>query len=143
MSDADLIALYTPAVIAASEETRTPHRLENPHGTARAVSPICGSIAEIDLILKDGRVAAFGYDVEACALGRYVASVMKRAILGKTREEVRAAGAEVARMLAGGDVPTGDWSDLAALKVVADYPARHNSVLLPFEAAERAFNNAQ
>jgi len=142
MSDEDLIALYTPAVVAASDETRTPHRLEKPDGSAKAVSPICGSVAEIDLIIKDNRVAAFGYDVEACALGRFVASVMKRAIIGKTREEIAAAGKETARMLQHGDVPTGDWKDLAVLKVVADYPARHNSVLLPFEAADKAFIDA-
>ncbi|MEK6587620.1 MAG: hypothetical protein AABY97_02110 [Chloroflexota bacterium] len=32
-----------------------------------------------------------------------------------------------------------DWQDLEILAPVKDYKARHNSIMLPFEAVEKAF----
>ena len=39
--------------------------------------------------------------------------------------------------------PAGDWAALRILEPVKDYKARHNSILLPFEAVEKAFKNKQ
>jgi NifU-like protein involved in Fe-S cluster formation len=42
----------------------------------------------------------------------------------------------------GGPPPQGRWSDLAMLAPVKDYPHRHASTLLVFEAVERALAGA-
>ncbi|MDY0009965.1 MAG: hypothetical protein RBS08_09685, partial [Bdellovibrionales bacterium] len=60
----------------------------------------------------------------------------------KTRADIAAAGQALENMLdgvAGGDALPADWAALDLLAPVRDYPARHNAVLLPFEAAEKAF----
>jgi NifU-like protein involved in Fe-S cluster formation len=43
---------------------------------------------------------------------------------------------------AGGDPPDGRFSDLAMLAPVKDYPARHASTLLAFEAVTEAVRQA-
>ena len=83
-----------------------------------------------------------GGDSDEVALTKAVVAVMAEAIAGKTRADVARAGAELEDMLAGAAVlPSGDWARLAILAPVRDYKARHNSILLPFEAVEKAFHS--
>ena len=138
--DDRLIAFYNAELIALSAEVMMPKNLPAPEVTAKAVSPICGSEVTVELMTDGDTVTAFGYEVEACALTRSVVAVMQRAILGKSRAEITKAGDALEDMLAGKPVlPTGDWERLKILEPVKDYKARHNSILLPFEAVEKAF----
>lgn len=141
--DDRLFSFYNDALIALSSRTAEPRRLSAPDVSAHAVSPICGSEIDVDLALEDGRVRAFGFAVEACALTRAVVAVMQDAIIGKTRDEIAAAGRELSAMLEGLPAePSGDWQRLGILAPVRDYKARHNAILLPFEAVEKAFKNS-
>jgi len=141
LADDALTAVYNQSLIALSSQASAPCRLARPDLSAHAVSPICGSEVTVDLALDGARITAFGFDVEACALTKAVVAVMATAITGKTRADVAAAGATIAAMLSGEDVlPDGDWADLKLLAPVKDYTARHNSILLPFEAVEKAFS---
>lgn len=141
-TDEFLERVYSQELIFLSEQAGNAGRLPAFDASARVVSPVCGSDVAVELTLRDGRVTGFGYAVEACALTKTVIAVMKKSILGKTRGEVKAAGEDVAAMLAGGGPPSGDWAALKILAPVAAYPARHDSILLPFEAVEKAFAKA-
>ena len=44
--------------------------LENPHGSARKVSKLCGSWLEIDLYIENKTVSDMALRIEACALGQ-------------------------------------------------------------------------
>jgi len=141
LADDALTAVYNQSLIALSAKAAAARRLPAPDLSAHAVSPICGSEVTVDLALDGACVTAFGFDVEACALTKAVVAVMAEAIIGKTQAEIAAAGAAMAAMLAGKDVmPEGDWAALKLLAPVKDYTARHNSILLPFEAVEKAFS---
>ncbi|MCU0829918.1 MAG: iron-sulfur cluster assembly scaffold protein [Rhizobiaceae bacterium] len=110
-------------------------RLEQPDATAKAHSKLCGSTVTVDLKLTDGRVSAFAHVVKACALGQASSSVMARAILGATPDEVRTARRDVTAMLKeGGEPPQGRFADMRYLQPVRDYKARHASTLLTFDA---------
>lgn len=138
--DDRLFALYNERLIALASQAAMPERIENPDARARAISPICGSEVEIDLQIKNNKISNFGFDVAACALTKSVVGVMRSAIIGKSRAEVKTAGEELAAMLEGkGTYPSGNWAALSVLEPVKDYKARHNSILLPFEAVEKAF----
>jgi len=90
-------------------------------------------------VLEDGRVTAFAQEVRACALGQAAAAVLGQNVLGASVEEIVLARDALAAMLRdGGPPPPGRFSDLAVLQVVKDYPARHASTLLAFEAAVEA-----
>lgn len=139
-TDDSLFAVYNDRLVALAAGAETPRRLSSPDLNARAVSPICGSEVEVDLQLKDNKISAFGFEVEACALTKAVVAVMGSAIIGKNRDDIKRAGEALAAMLEGKDVfPSGDWADLRILEPVRDYKARHNSIMLPFEAIEKAF----
>jgi len=141
LSDDSLTAVYNQELITLSAQATIPRRLENPDATAHVVSPICGSEVTVDLALKGDVVTGFGFEVEACALTKSVVAVMQQAIIGKTVDDVKRAGHEMAAMLDGKPVvPSGDWARLILLAPVKDYTARHNSILLPFEAVEKAFH---
>ncbi|HYD18227.1 MAG TPA: iron-sulfur cluster assembly scaffold protein [Patescibacteria group bacterium] len=138
--DDSLLAVYNAELIALSGEAMLPKHIHFPDATAKAVSPICGSEITVQLKLDGDRVADFGFEVEACALTKTVVAVMNKAIIGKTRADVARAGTELEAMLNGETVfPSGDWAKLQILEPVKDYKARHNSILLPFEAVEKAF----
>jgi NifU-like protein involved in Fe-S cluster formation len=82
-------------------------------------------------------VVEVGLLVRACALGQASASLLAHAILGRTAAELAAARDALGGWLAGAaDLP--DWPGLAVLTPARDYPARHPSIRLAFEAAAEA-----
>ena len=136
--DDSLMRVYNQELVALASLADAPCHLARAEFAAKAVSPICGSEVTVELALQDDRVTGFGYEVEACALTKAVIAVMKTAILGKTRPEIAQAGEELRAMLEGGTPPDGDWAGLKILRPVTEYKARHDSILLPFEAVEKA-----
>ncbi len=142
MTDDDSVfAVYNRALMALAAEAEDPRHLPAADASAKAVSPVCGSEVTLEFSLSDGRISALGWQAEACALTKSVIAVMNKAAPGKTPADVLKAGRDLAAMLDGGPAPDGDWEPLKVLLPVRDYKARHNSVLLPFEAAEKAFKN--
>lgn len=139
--DSDATArLYNDALVRLSEQVPICQRLSDPMVTATAISPICGSEVTVDLSIENGHIAAFGFEVEACALTRAVLAVMYNVCIGKTRQDIQTAGTQLRSMLENhAKPPVGDWADLKVLEPVRDYTARHNAVLLPFVAVEKAF----
>ncbi len=122
-----------------------PHlgRLDAPDGSARKVSRLCGSEVAVDLQLTEGQVSAVGLEVSACALGQAAASVLSAHIKGADRAELAAGLEGLNAMLAGKvDGPQGRFADLHVLAPAKDYPARHGSIRLAFEAALAAWDAA-
>lgn len=140
---ADLDDIYNQKIFELVAEIPHAARLEHPDATARAHSKLCGSTVEVEIKLDGDRIADFGQTVKACLLGQASASIVGREIVGTRADEFRALAATMRRMLKeGGPPPTGRWSDLALLEPVRDYPHRHASTLLVFDAVERALDEA-
>jgi NifU-like protein involved in Fe-S cluster formation len=120
-------------------------RLAAPQGSAERVAKLCGSRITADVILDEtGHVADFAQDVQACALGQAAAAVLGENIIGATAHEIETARDAFRAMLKeGGAPPEGRFKDLAVLMPVKDYPARHASSLLAFEAALAAVQQAK
>lgn len=136
--------LYSSRILRLAAEMPHAGRLSAPQGSAEKVSKLCGSRVTVDLRLKDGRVSDFAQDVEACALGQAAAAVLGEHAIGAEVCEIVSARDQLRAMLkTGGPVPAGRFADLSVLEVVKDYPARHASTLLAFEAAVEAARQAQ
>lgn len=135
--------LYNTAILRLAATIPHQTRLAAPQGTSRKVSPICGSRVTTDVGLDaGGRVAAFGQEVRACALGQASASILGAGVLGRSAAELRAAHVALAAFLKGeGDVPAG-WPDLEIFRPAQAYKARHPSILLAFDAAASAAEDA-
>jgi len=129
--------LYAGGILDAAAAIPPARRLNAPQASAKKVSRVCGSEVEIDLALEDGVVADFGMEARACALGQAAASILARNIVGASACELYQLRDEMRAMLKqGGPPPSGArWAELAALEPVRDYPQRHASTMLSFEAA--------
>jgi NifU-like protein involved in Fe-S cluster formation len=136
--------LYSAQVLKLAANLPRSGRLPSPDASAEKVSKLCGSRVVVDLTLADGRVADFAQDVKACALGQASASVLGAHVIGATPEELEVARDGFRAMLKeGAPAPEGRFADLSMLAPVKDYPARHASTLLAFEAAAEAARQAE
>lgn len=144
MSDSDLVKLYSGRILELAANIPHHGRLSAPQGTAKKRSPLCGSTVTVDLTVRDGRIAEFGQDVKACALGQASAAVVGGAVIGATRDQVARARAELEAMLkAGGPVPAAPFDGLEVLLPARDYANRHASILLALDATLAAMDAAQ
>ena len=136
--------LYHPRVLELAGEISRLGRLAAPMGSVTKVSRVCGSTVTVDLSLKDGKVADLGMAVEACALGQAAAAILAKHAIGATTEEIVAARDGLRSMIKqGARPPDGRFWELRHLEGVRDYPPRHTSTMLAFEAAVAAIEEAK
>lgn len=135
--------LYSTKLLRLAAEMPRAGRLVRPDASSEKVSKLCGSRVVVDVTVEDGHVADFAQDVKACALGQAAAAVLGAHVIGASLEELETTRDAFRAMLkAGGPAPAGRFGDLALLAPVKDYPARHTSTLLAFEAAAEAVRHA-
>ncbi|HEX8216275.1 MAG TPA: iron-sulfur cluster assembly scaffold protein [Allosphingosinicella sp.] len=136
-------ALYNRDILRLAASIPHLGRLEAPQGSAERSSPVCGSRVAVDLDLDEqGRVAALGQEVKACALGQASASVMAAHALGRSPPELAEARDSLAAWLRGERDDPGAWPGLEVFAHARLYAARHASILLAFEAAAEAAQKA-
>ena len=135
--------LYSARLLKLAANLPRVGRLAAPDASVEKIAKLCGSRVVVDVVVADGRVADFAQDVKACALGQAAASVLGAHVIGASLDELEVTRNQFRAMLkAGGDPPDGRFSDLAMLAPVKDYPARHASTLLAFEAVTEAVRQA-
>ena len=135
--------LYSARILRLVANIPHAGRLAAPDGSSEKVSKLCGSKVTVDVTLEGGRVSGFAQDVKACALGQASAAVLGAGIIGAELNEIEVARDALYAMLkANGPHPGGRFSELSVLEPVKDYPARHASTLLAFEAALEAVRKA-
>lgn len=135
--------LYSAKLLRLAAETPRLGRLADPDASSEKVSKLCGSRVVVDVKVEGDRVSDFAQDVKACALGQAAASVLGAHVIGASLSElVTTRDAFRAMLKADGPPPRGRFADLALLAAVKDYPARHTSTLLAFEAVAEAVGEA-
>ncbi len=144
MADTDLIKLYSGRILELAADIPLTTRLDAPDATVKKRSPLCGSTVTVDVAVEDGRVAAFGQDVKACALGQASAAVLASQVIGRTRDEIIAARDQLKAMLSGdGDVPAAPFDGYDVLLPARDFRNRHASIMLALEATAEAMQQAE
>jgi NifU-like protein involved in Fe-S cluster formation len=95
----------------------------------------CGSTLAMGLAVDEaGRICGLGLRAHACAIGQAAAYAFASAAKGRSREEITAARVALAAWLAGtGAMP--DWPGIALVEPALGYPARHDAILLAWDAA--------
>ncbi len=136
--------LYHPRVLELAADIPNVGRLDNPDGAATKVSRVCGSVVTVELKLSDGVVSAIAVHPKACALGQAATGVLSMHAIGASSTEIREARHALAAMLKdGAPPPSGRFWELRHLEGVRDYPARHASTMLAFDAAVQALDQAE
>lgn len=140
----ELSDLYSEKILDLAGNARQPGRLDAPDASARKVSRVCGSVIEVDVVVRDGVIVGYGHEISACALGQTSAAVVAREVVGTPVDEFLSVRQAMHDMLkAEGTPPTGKWSDLKYLEPVRDFPARHVSTLLVFDAIAAALEKLE
>lgn len=136
--------LYHPRIMELAADIPHVGRLDAPDGASTKVSRVCGSVVTVELKLKDGVVSEIAVHPKACALGQASTGVLAMHALGATPKEIRDARDALHAMLkTGGAPPSGRFWELRHLEGVRDYPPRHASTMLAFDAAVDALEQAQ
>jgi NifU-like protein involved in Fe-S cluster formation len=131
--------LYSRDILRLASSIPNLGRLDRPQASAEKSSAVCGSRVAVDIVLDgEGRVEALGQEVKACALGQASAALMGAHALGRTGAEIAKARDSLAEYLAGRSDAPGGWPGLEIFAEARRLPARHGSILLPFEAASEA-----
>lgn len=140
----ELSDLYSEKILDLAANVLPRPRLAAPGASVRRVSRLCGSIIEVDVSAEHGVITGFGQDVRACALGQTSAAIVARQIIGTPSAEFRKVARQMHAMLEReGAPPDGRWADLRYLEPVRDYPARHASTLLVFDAVVEALDRIE
>jgi len=139
MADSDLMKLYSGRILELASAIPHTGRLETPDASVKRRSPLCGSTVTVDVRVEDGRIAAMGQEVKACALGQAAAALAGAHAIGRTREEVEAARDALKAMLtANGPPPGAPYEGFEVLVPARDFRNRHASIMLALEATAEA-----
>lgn len=135
--------LYSARILTLVANMPRSGRLAAPQASAEKVAKLCGSKITVDVVVEDGKVVDYAQDVSACALGQAAAAVLGQNVIGADLSEIELARDSLFAMLkSNGSPPAGRFAELAVLEPVKDYPARHASTLLAFEATVEAVRKA-
>jgi NifU-like protein involved in Fe-S cluster formation len=136
--------LYHNRVLELAADIPHAERLPDPQGSSLKVSRVCGSTVVVDVNLDgEGRIAEIGVEPHACALGQAATSILARHAVGRSLAEIETARDALRAMLKeGAEPPQGEFWELRHLQPVRDYPPRHTSTMLAFEAAAEAIKEA-
>lgn len=135
--------LYSARILKLAANMPRAGRLSAPDASSEKVSKLCGSRIVVDVKVKDGVIVDFAQEVKACALGQAAAAILGEHAIGAKLDEIETARDQLRSMLkSGGEPPEGRFKDLAVLAPVKDYPQRHASTMLAFEAAADAVRQA-
>ncbi len=135
--------LYHPRILELAADIPHVGRLDAPDGASTKVSRVCGSVVTVELKLKDGKVSEIAVHPKACALGQASTGVLAMHAIGATPQEIREARDGLRAMLKeGASPPSGRFWELRHLEGVRDYPPRHASTMLAFDAAVEATEKA-
>jgi len=135
--------LYSGGILTLAANMPRAGRLAAPDASAEKVAKLCGSRVIVDVVMEEDRVVDFAQEVKACALGQAAAAILGANVIGASAQEIEMAKDAFRAMLkANGPAPAGRFSDLSMLAPVKDYPPRHASSLLAFEATAEACRRA-
>ena len=135
--------LYNTDVLFLAANISHIGKLDDPDGTARKVSKLCGSWVEVDVCVGgdtgESVVTDFAVRLQACALGQASAAILAENVISANLTELREARDGLWAMLKqGAEPPEGRFAKLSLLADVANYPARHTSTMLAFDAVVEA-----
>lgn len=127
--------LYTPEILGAATKLADYAWDEGLPLRGEARSRRCGSTLALGLAVDaQGCISDLGLRTHACAIGQAAAYAFASAAKGRDRAGIAESRAALADWLAGsGDKP--DWPGIALVEPALGYPARHDAIMLAWDAA--------
>ncbi|PKU22634.1 iron-sulfur cluster assembly scaffold protein [Telmatospirillum siberiense] len=141
--------IYHAKIKALAQVAHGAGPLAEPQGRAVIDNPLCGDRASVSVALaEDGTIAALAHEIRGCLLCRASASALAEAAQGLAPERIAEARRALEHLLRDPET-TGDtfaaqptFTDFEAFRPVHRHKSRHDCVLLPFRATEKALAEA-
>ncbi len=131
----ELSELYSSKILGIAARLPESKKLKFYDAKSKKTSTICGSSVEVFIKVKNNKICDYAHNVSACALGQTSCTIVYENIINSNIDELYELRDIMLNMLKNnGKAPSGKWSDLQYLQVVRDFPARHSSTMLVFEA---------
>jgi NifU-like protein involved in Fe-S cluster formation len=133
--------LYARDLLRWASDVRHSGRLEAPDAEATGSNPMCGDRCHMTFALHDGVVTEARHETRACALTQGSAAILSAHAAGETPQSLATLREAVASMLRSeGVAPDGKWAAYGLYAGAAQHKSRHVCVLLPLDAALKAFS---
>jgi nitrogen fixation protein NifU and related proteins len=131
--------LYQDRIVALAKARTGAGRLASPTKSARRDNPLCGDRVVIDVTLDGGgKIAEIGHQVRGCLLCQASASALASVAVGRDAAGIEKARLDAERAIGREEGEAGE--PFAAFAPVKAHKARHECVLLPFEALQDALS---
>lgn len=135
----DAKELYQKDIIDLSRRSRLRLPIENPGYSARVDNPLCGDRVTLDFNLENKLIKDVGLRARGCALCEAAAEVLAVQAVGRNSDDIIDTYEDLKAYLLG-TVAIPKWSSLKVFSPVKPIVSRHECVLLPFDAAKKAFS---
>ena len=144
-SDARLSGLYQELILDHYRRPRNKGKLDAPTSQANLRNPLCGDEVDVQVELRDGRVADVRFGGHGCSISQASASMMTELVKGKTPDEVHQLGEKFAAMIRGEADAAKDAAlgQARALSGVSKFPTRVKCAMIAWEAVARAVGRPQ
>ena len=136
----DLAELYQQVILDHSKSPRNFGKLDTANRTAQGHNPLCGDQITLYLQVEGDRVKDIKWQGAGCAISRASASLLTGALIGKSKDEVKALFGKVHDLVTTGRAGDSDLGKLAVFAGVHRFPARVKCAILPWHAAVAALN---
>ena len=130
--------IYRDAIIDLAKSKKGSERLFNPDITITLDNPLCGDRITLDVNLANGRVTKLGYKVRGCILCEAAASMIGEHAPNTEVTAITPGRRILTSILKKETTATPTFAPVAEFAPVAQFKSRHECVLLPFEALEKA-----
>lgn len=138
--------LYREVILDHYENPRNKKVLEKFDHHEHGDNPLCGDTIDLYLVFDNDRVKQVAFEGQGCSISQASVSMLTEVLSGKTREEVN----EIINRFKGmmlddkdPDFDNDEFSDLAALEGVKNYPVRIKCALLGWNTMASALENSK
>ncbi|EMS73399.1 Fe-S cluster assembly sulfur transfer protein SufU [Ruminiclostridium cellobioparum] len=137
----NLNEIYTEVITEHSTSARNRRHLEQASVTLAGKNPSCGDEIELELLVRDGKIADASFTGVGCAISQASASMMIDLVRGKSLPEARQLAELFTAMIqrkVTNDRDLEPLEEAAALKSVSNLPARVKCAAMPWHTLETA-----
>jgi len=133
--------IYKDAIVTLAKAKTGAERLEDPDASVTMDNPLCGDRVTLDVKIDNGTISEVGHRVRGCMLCEAAASMVGQHAVGTAIGEIASARESLKAVLEGQDA-SASWAPVTDFTAVGSFKSRHECVMLPFEALEKAVDEA-
>lgn len=134
--------IYAKELLRWAADASRAGKLPGDKRSGTANNAMCGDRVTMDFeVDPTHEICDCRHETKACVITQAAAAILAGNAVGETGESLGRVRDRVAAMLKdGADAPSGKWSVFSIFVPVREHRSRHTCVLLPFEAAAKAFD---